>query len=74
MLHGRVSPDIETEMKSVCSTQSHTRACDRLCGTSQYTPYLAHGLAHRCVTWPCLARPSTWPSTRACGRPCDLSQ
>ncbi|KHG03933.1 Amiloride-sensitive cation channel 5 [Gossypium arboreum] len=38
MLHGCVSPGVEIELKSVCSTRSHTRACDWPCGTSQYTP------------------------------------
>ncbi|KHG19087.1 hypothetical protein F383_24117 [Gossypium arboreum] len=28
MLHNRVSPGIEFENKSVCSTRPHTRACD----------------------------------------------
>ncbi|KHG11438.1 hypothetical protein F383_37788 [Gossypium arboreum] len=28
MLHGCVSPAVEIELKSVCSTRSHTRACD----------------------------------------------
>ncbi|KHG15269.1 hypothetical protein F383_01029 [Gossypium arboreum] len=36
MLHGHVSSNVEIKMKSVCSTRSHTRACDRPCGTSQY--------------------------------------
>ncbi|KHG16848.1 hypothetical protein F383_21570 [Gossypium arboreum] len=36
MLHGRVSLGVEINLKSVCSTRSHTRACDRPCGTSQY--------------------------------------
>ncbi|KHG11124.1 hypothetical protein F383_15937 [Gossypium arboreum] len=37
MLHGRVSPGVDIEMKSVCITRSHPWACNRLCGTSQYT-------------------------------------
>ncbi|KHF99155.1 23S rRNA [Gossypium arboreum] len=53
MLHGRVSPGVEIELKSICSIQSHTRAHDWSCGTSQYTLYLAYGLTHRRVTWPC---------------------
>ncbi|KHG08691.1 hypothetical protein F383_35559 [Gossypium arboreum] len=38
MLHGRVSLGVEIEMKSVCSTRSNTRPCDRPCGIGQYTP------------------------------------
>ncbi|KHG16081.1 hypothetical protein F383_21034 [Gossypium arboreum] len=38
MLHSRVSTGVEIELKSVCSTQSHIRACDWRCGTSQYAP------------------------------------
>ncbi|KHG12880.1 hypothetical protein F383_16857 [Gossypium arboreum] len=38
MLHHRVSHSVKIELKSICSTQSHTQACDWPCGTSQYTP------------------------------------
>ncbi|KHG04893.1 23S rRNA [Gossypium arboreum] len=38
MLYGRVFPGVEMELKSVFSTRPHTRACDWLCGISQYTP------------------------------------
>ncbi|KHG18945.1 hypothetical protein F383_09171 [Gossypium arboreum] len=34
MLHGRVSPGVDIKMKLVCSTRSHTQACDWPCGTS----------------------------------------
>ncbi|KHG07967.1 MAP kinase-interacting serine/threonine-protein kinase 1 [Gossypium arboreum] len=61
MLHGRVSLGAGIKMKSACSTQYHTRSCDWPCGTSQYSPNLAHGLAHGI-------------DTQTCGWPCDPSQ
>ncbi|KHG12938.1 hypothetical protein F383_05793 [Gossypium arboreum] len=53
MLNSRVSPGIEIKMKSVYSTRSHTRACDL-------------AVLHKSVYLIGLARPSTWPGTRAC--------
>ncbi|KHG30276.1 hypothetical protein F383_11710 [Gossypium arboreum] len=46
MLHGRVSPSVEIELQSVCSTRSHTRACDL-------------AVLHKLVYPTSLARPST---------------
>ncbi|KHG04217.1 hypothetical protein F383_29656 [Gossypium arboreum] len=37
MLYDCVSIGVEIETKLVCSTRSHTRACGRPCGISQYT-------------------------------------
>ncbi|KHG18221.1 hypothetical protein F383_22005 [Gossypium arboreum] len=53
MLHGRVSPGVVIKMKSVCSTRSHTRACDLV-------------VLHKSVYPIVLARPSAWPGTRVC--------
>ncbi|KHG21820.1 Dihydroxy-acid dehydratase 2 [Gossypium arboreum] len=46
-------PDVKIEMKSVFSPQSHTRACDL-------------AVLHKSVYPIGLARPGTWPVTRAC--------
>ncbi|KAA3466730.1 Threonine--tRNA ligase [Gossypium australe] len=74
MLHDHVSPDVEIEVKSVCSTWSHTQACDLT-------------VLHKSIYPTGLTRPSIWPgtracvatskgtraNTRACGWPCDPS-
>ncbi|KHG03222.1 Cell adhesion molecule 3 [Gossypium arboreum] len=83
MFHGRVSPSVEIELKLVCSTRSHIRACDWLCGTSQCTPLIGTrpsiracdlAVLHKSVYPIVLTRPSIWLGTRACGWPCDPSQ
>ncbi|KHG03956.1 hypothetical protein F383_28295 [Gossypium arboreum] len=53
MLHGCMSPDVDIKIKSVCSTRSHTRACDLL-------------VFHKSISPIVLAWPSTQPSTPAC--------
>ncbi|KHG22537.1 hypothetical protein F383_29110 [Gossypium arboreum] len=54
MLHSCVSSGVVIKMKSVCSTRSHTRACDL-------------AVLHKLVYPTGFAQPSTWPGTRACG-------
>ncbi|KHG22915.1 Sulfhydryl oxidase 2 -like protein [Gossypium arboreum] len=55
MLHGCVSPGVVIETKSVCSTRSHTRACDL-------------AVLHKSVYPTVVARPSTRPSNKGvCG-------
>ncbi|KHG20618.1 hypothetical protein F383_25108 [Gossypium arboreum] len=45
-LHGSGSPRVDFKLKSVCSTRSHTRACDM-------------AMLHKSVYPTALARPST---------------
>ncbi|KHG21573.1 Aggrecan core [Gossypium arboreum] len=65
MIHGRVSPSADIKRKSVCSTRSHTRACDQPCGVA----WLSTRPGRRVCLRPCdvgqyVCSISTRPKTR----------
>ncbi|KHG17830.1 hypothetical protein F383_21741 [Gossypium arboreum] len=53
MLHDRVSPGDEIELKSVCSTWSHTRACDLAVLHKLVYPSVFTRFGIRACPWPC---------------------